>query len=278
MILRVDGRRYRGNAIDVHGIDPGAVLHALRGESSRVSVRAPAPDPVHEYVGHVPASASVQVRAALAAAARTREMGAPQDDELERVRAELDAIDPVDVDRTALRRRVAAAGDREERLHERVAELRGRVRTLRERSADPADAERRLREAAAELTEARTERIAAQEELDDLSGRLDRSRDRRERRLRLRDRADNLRRAAREHLAGVIWDRFRAAVAAVPGVASVGETPGTVSGDGVTVALAVARLAERSAPVVLSCDRFADADAAAANLGPPVIRVRPSGG
>lgn len=278
MILRVDGRRYRGEAIDVHGVDAGAVVRALRGEPSRVSVRAPAPGPVHEYVGHVPASASVPVRAAVAAAARTRGHGAPQDDELERVRAELDAIDPVDVDRTALRRRVAAAGDREERLHERVAELRGRVQTLRECSGDPADAERELREAAAELTEARTERIAAQQELDDLSGRLERSRDRRERRLRLRDRADNLRRGARDHLAGAVWDRFRAAVAAVPGVASVGENPGVVGGDGVTVALAVARLAERSAPVVLSCDRFADADAAAAHLGQPVIRVSHSGG
>jgi hypothetical protein len=278
MILRVDGRRYRGEAIDVHDVDPGAVCRALRGEPSRVSARAPGPGPVHEYVGHVPVSASVPVRAALAAAARTRGQRAPQDDELERVRAELHAIDPVDVDREGLRRRVAAAGEREERLHERVAELRGRVRTLRERSADPSDAERRLREAAAELTETRTERIAAQQELDDLRGRLERSRDRRERRLRLRDRADNLRRGARERLAAALWDRFRAAVAAVPGDATVGEAPGEVGGDGVAVALAVARLAERSAPVVLSCERFADADAAAASLGPPVIRVAPSGG
>ena len=41
------------------------------------------------------------------------------------------------------------------------------------------------------------------------------------------------------------------------------------------MALAVARVAARPAPVVVAADRFASADAAARWLGSPVIRLAP---
>lgn len=279
MIVRVDGRTHRGRALDVHGVPPSAVADAIRGieteSGSPVAVRAPEPGPLFERVGVVANDASVSVRAALAAAARSRGMATPHDGELADRRAELRSLDPPEVDREAARERVANAGEREAHLHERVAQLRGRVRTLRERGAETAAAEDRLRDATAALTEARTERIAAEEELDRLERRLRAARDDRERRLELRDRIDNLRRSARRHLAARLWTRFRAAVEAVPGDAEAGEEPGTYRGDDCTAALAALRVGDPVAPAVLACGRFPDATTAAERLDATVIRVRP---
>jgi hypothetical protein len=68
-------------------------------------------------------------------------------------------------------------------------------------------------------------------------------------------------------------DDFAAAVAAVPGDAHVGDEPAEYEGDPTTAALAVARVAEVRAPLVVSCGRFRDADAAVDCLGAPVIRI-----
>jgi hypothetical protein len=68
-------------------------------------------------------------------------------------------------------------------------------------------------------------------------------------------------------------DDFAAAVAAVPGDAHVGDEPGEYEGDPTTAALAVARVADVRAPIVLACRRFRSATAAADRLGAPVIRI-----
>lgn len=274
MKVRVDGRVYRGRALEVHGVDPAAVARAVRGDPSPVAVDAPEPDAVFERVGVVTAESSASPRAVLAAAGRSLGIETPHDDDLAERRAELAAVEPPAVDRAVAKRRAAEAGDRERRLHERVARLRGRLRTLEERGAeaDAAEARRRLREATAELSEVRTERIAAEERLDRQERRLRDARDRRERRLELRDRIDNLRRRAREHLADRLWDRFRAAVRAVPGNAAVGGEPGSYRGDGTTAALAALRVAG-DGPAVVACGRFPGAAGAAECLGRAAIRV-----
>jgi len=277
MMVRVDGRIYRGAAVDVHGVDPRRLRRAVRGTgSASIAVHAPDPSPVHEHLAALAGDRSLAVGPALAAAARTRGMAAPQEEELSRIRERLAEFDPPEDDRNreAVRRRAANAGRTEDELHEQVAELRGRVRTLRERGEDASDAERRLRSTAADFADARTRRIAVQERLDRLERRARSTRDRREQRLRWADRRDNLRRSAREHLVARAWDRFRSAVTTVPGDATVEETPGTYDGDDRTAALAVARVADISAPVVLAGGRFPDARSAANCLGAPVIRVR----
>jgi hypothetical protein len=279
MILSVDGRTYRGEALEVHGVDPGTVERAIdsdaasRGDDPSVVVRGSSPGPVTDRVGVLSRDATVKLRPTLAAVARSRGREAPQDGSLSNLRAELSALDPPEVDRRSARKALAEAGEVEAELHERVAELRGRVDTLEERGVGAEDARRRLREAAAALTEARTERIAAEERLDRLDRRVRESRDRRERRLRLEDRIDNLRRDAREHLAGVVWEPFRAALESVPGDATAGDEPGTFEGEDLTAALAAVRTAATASPVVLTCGRFPDARSASECLGTPVIRI-----
>jgi hypothetical protein len=279
MILSVDGRTYRGEALDVHGVDPGVVARAIdsegpdRRDDPSIVVRGPSSGPVVGRVGVLSGETTIRLRATLAAAARSRGREAPQDETLSNLRAELSALDPPEVDRRSARKALAEAGDVEDELHERVAELRGRVDTLEQRGEEADDARRRLREAAAELTEARTERIAAEERLDRLDRQARKSRDRRERRLRLEDRVDNLRRDAREHLAGEVWEPFRDALASVPGEATAGAGPGTYEGDDLTAALAVVRIAATGSPVVLACGRFPDARTASECLGTPVVRI-----
>lgn len=275
MIVVVDGERREGRALELDG-DPETLARAVADDSDddRPTVRAPRPGPVVRRVSPVTPETSVAVGPALAAAARSRGLEAPQDEAIAEVRAELRALDPPEVDDEPARRRVATAGDRERRLHERVAELRGRLAAHRERDEEPPAALReRLQEAVAELTEVRTDRIAAEEALSRAQRRARRARDERERRLRLQDRRDNLRRAAREHLVERLREPFRDALRAVPGPASPPD-PRAVEDD-VAAALAVLRVADVEAPAVVACGRFESATAAADALSAPVIRVPP---
>jgi hypothetical protein len=147
------------------------------------------------------------------------------------------------------------------------------VQALRETGADPADAEAELATATRELSETETERIAAEQALERARDRAETAHDRREKRLRLRDRKANLERAARDHLARQVHAEFRDAVAAIPGEGSAGTRPGAFEGDDATAALAVARVADLDAPLVLAVDRFASATAAADRLDAPVLHV-----
>lgn len=276
MILRVDGRTRCGAVIDCRDCegsadadctaDGAAVAAAVRGEPSPCGAVCPAPGPVHDRAGHVHPTLSLSVRPALAAAARSRGLSAPQDDALADVREELATFDefpsaaasPTDADA------VPPDDSEVERLREEVAALRGRVRTLTDQGRDADDERERLREAAARLSELTTQRVAAAER----RRRDRRRRDRRERRLRLQDRESNLARDARAHLVDGVRDRFADAVA---------DRDPTVddpfAADDVTAALAVLRVADLCAPVVLAVDRFADPASAARWLDAPVVRV-----
>jgi hypothetical protein len=287
MRVRVGEEHWRGRAIDLRGVrerrgvdlDSETVGGAVRGDTGARAVRddaetiaidCPGPGSVHEYVGVIRAGTNVQLRAALAAAARSRGRTAPQADELAAVRERLDDLDAPAIDLRDARRRVADASDEEAALRERVATLQGRVQALREAHADASDdlddVEAELAEATRRLSEVETERIAAEQALARARERATATRERRRERLRLEDRADNLRRAARKHLAGVVREPFEDARDEVP----VG-----VAGESVGEALAVARVAELDAPVVLGRDvgAFGSVDAAARWLDAPVIRL-----
>ncbi|MFC4448621.1 hypothetical protein [Halorussus aquaticus] len=233
---------------------------------SALAIDCPDPGPVHDHVGVIRADMDLSVRSALAAAARTRGYTAPQADELAAVRERRDALDVPETDLERARRRVADASDATEEMRERVATLRGRVQALRDADADPADAETELADATRRLSEVRTERIAAEQALTEARDRARANRQRRRERLRLADRADNLRRAAREHLADEVRDAFADARDAVPDD-DLGEV--------VEAALAVARVAAYDAPVVLAreTDPFESAAEVAEWLDGPVIRL-----
>lgn len=277
--VAVEGRTAAGRAIDLPAtVDPAAIARAIRGEAvDGVAVDAPDPGPVHEYVGVVDGT-PIRLRAALAAVARSRGETAPEDEAIAECERRLASLDPPSVDVAAARERVAAVSDEETRLHERVAQVRGRVQTLRERGDDEAlaDAETALDEAVAALTEARTERIAAEQALERARERAREARDVRERRLELEDRIGNLRRAAREYLARTVFDGFRSALRSIPGGENVdSDGPGEYDGDDAAAALAVVRVADLRAPVVLARGRFEDAAAAVETLDAPVVRVAP---
>ncbi|NHN60780.1 MULTISPECIES: hypothetical protein [Halorussus] len=284
MRVHLAGEILTGRAVDLRSVDrgvandvtPSGVAAAIRDESggrdrsaadTSLAVECPSPGPIHDRVGVVRAEMDVAVRPALAAAARSRGHVAPQADDLAAVEARLDELDVAAVDLEAARRRVAEAGDATEQLRERVATLQGRVRALRDADADPAAAESELADATRRLSEVQTDRIAAEQALASARERARANREQRRERLRLADRADNLRRAARDHLADELRDALADAREAVPNRADLDESAET--------ALAVARVAAMDAPLVLAreIDGFEDAESAAQWLDGPVIRI-----
>jgi len=151
-----------------------------------------------------------------------------------------------------------------------VARLQGRVRALREADADAAEAAAELRAAARDLAEAETDQVAAEQALSSARATAREAFDARDRRLRLEDRIANLERDARAELARSIRPAVERAVAAVPG----SEADGLADASELAAALAIARVAALDAPVVVACDRFADASRAADWLDARVLRVR----
>lgn len=279
-----------GEAVDLRnrGLTAETVLRAVgsdgavetggdaQGCGPTLRVDCHEPGVVHDVVGSITPGAAVDTRRALATVARERGLEPPQADRIARLEAELTAVDADEdgsLDRRAARRRVAETGAREAELRERVAELRGALRERRRLDEPTEELAAELRETARELTDVETERIAAEESLTAARRAATADRNRRERRLAVEDDLANARRAARAWLVERLAESFAEALAAVPGEASPGKTPGTYEGDDVTAALAVARVADLDAPVVLSCDRFASAGAAAATLDAPVLTV-----
>jgi len=290
--VRVAGDCRRGRAVDCsdRSLDPERVVSAVRDETvdrsasaTALSVTCPDPRPVHDHVGLVEPATSVRTRTALAAAARSRGAETPVDDDLRSVRADLaDLAVPETPDLRAARRRLAGTESAVTECRERVAALRGRIQAHRDAGRDATDLEAELAEATATLAERETERTAAREALSMVRRKARTSRDARERRRRLEDRLANLERSAREHLVEAVRDSFAAAVATAlraPAESHPDSGPDAdpIAVDGVTAALAVARVADLRAPVVLACDRFDSPTDAATWLDAPVIRVSPRG-
>ncbi|ELZ73924.1 hypothetical protein C457_01535 [Haloferax prahovense DSM 18310] len=315
MRLRLpDGTVHEGPAIDLADgpFDVGAdeVVAAIRGDdgddgddaTGALRIDCPPPGPGYDRLGRIPVSKPTPSRGwLLAAVGRSRGLRSPVADDLGRLEAKLaerrddgvegeaDEHESIDTSAAALRearRRVAAAGEDESRLRERVATLRGRVNAHRDAGDDEATetAQSELVEVATELSEVETERVAAEQRLSALERAARTERDSREARLKLEDAVENRRREARAYFAAELGDAFEAALrslVATPPLMATAESPASVAdleSDPVARALAAVRLADLSAPVVISCGRFSDAEAAANWLDAPVIRCRPNDG
>jgi len=274
MRVAVAGIQRSGAAIDLRdaAASPSVVVAAVRDPEDE-RVRCPDAGPLHERVGHVHAEMTTAVRAAVAAAARSRGASAPEDERAAALDAKRASIEIPEVDVAAARRRVAEAGDEVDDLREEAARLRGQIEARREMGADASDAEAALADVTRRLSEAETDAIAAEQALDRARQVARDARDARERRLELADRAANRRREARDRLAREYYDAFCDAVAAVPGEAAPGDGPDAYEGDAVTAALAALRMGDVEAPAVLACDRFASAAAARDRLDGPVVLV-----
>lgn len=126
-------------------LDPETVLAAVRATEpvGGVRVECPPPGPVHEYVGLVGREPTLDLRGALAAAARSRGHVAPNRETLRRARQTLREFETATDVTGAIdeaKRRVAEASERETALRERVSTLRGRLTALREEYGDRPDA------------------------------------------------------------------------------------------------------------------------------------------
>lgn len=133
-----------GRGSDGPVVDPETVAAAVRADEpvDGVRVECPSPGAVHEHVGLVGRESSVDLRGALAAAARSRGHVAPNRETLQRAREtlrEFEAADGVDEAIDEAKRRVADADERERALRERVSTRRGRLVALRERMAGDDD-------------------------------------------------------------------------------------------------------------------------------------------
>jgi chromosome segregation ATPase len=269
-----DAAQHAGRAVELEDEEPREIAGMVEGAPE---IECPEPTPPHEYAGCITPDADPPLRAALAAAARSCGERVPADDEVATLEEKAAGISVETVDLAAARERVARTGTAETELRERVARLGGKVEAKRE-SGDGEEAAAELRAAATELTEAETEHLAARQALESARERAREQRDARERKRRLADRADNLRRRARERLARKVYPRFRAALGSLPGAepSAAGSVPDEYAGEGTSAALAVARLADLHAPVVVACGRFDSAREAAKALDAPVIRVQNS--
>lgn len=274
IVLNVAGTVRRGRAIDARsldlGLDPQDIVESLR-DTEDDRLRSPDPGPVHDHVGVIQEGMSISLHAAVAAAARSVDAETPYDAEIERLTEERAAIEIESVSMAEARSELADVTEDVQRLREEVARIGGAVETRRSMDADPTTAEARLEEVAAELAEAETRRIAAEQRYERLQQRAAVQRDRRDRRMELGDRLENRRRAARSYLVEHHYPSFRQAIEAIPGRARPGDRPSAFDGDAVTAALAIARMAEVEAPLVIAVDRFSGAEQVADLLESPVM-------
>lgn len=261
MELSVEGTEWTGEVIDLRdrGVDRDAVVAAIRGDPSPYDAHCPDPGLLHGRVGVVTPDVSVQPKTALAVAARSQGLSAPQDDRVEALRAERDAVEIPAVPATP----DAPPADDVTRLRERVAALRGEVQTLESTGHDPTEARDRLRDVAGRLAEVETERAARQQ----ASERLRAVRDARERRLRIEDRLANAEREARSHLVEQLRQQFTDAVG------SLVETDDPVDAPPDVLALAILRVGDVDAYAIVCVDRFDSPRASAEWLDAPVIRL-----
>ena len=268
MRVAVGGTVYEGRAVDLRArpVDGGALAAAVRGERCLPAVDAPAAPAVYDYCGRVHPAMGLRTRTALAAAARTRGVATPHDDAIADLREQLADLAVNEPSLPPARERVA--DEEVAALRETVAAERGRLQAREQLDADTDAVEQSVREAASELAERETERTAAAESRHQRRERARDYRDRKERRRRLADRLANRRRDARDALVDAVSEKYRRALAAVPG-----PTPADpFDAPPVPAALAVLRVADTDAPVVLETDRLGPPDEAAMWLDAPVIR------
>lgn len=277
MRIEQNGTVWCGRAVDLSdaSLDAEMVIRAVRNRTEsasngegEVTVERTDPGPLHEHIGWITHGMSLRLRAALAAVARSRGQSAPQDTERKRILERIDALPTATVETVPTRKRLAATNEEIDQQREQVARLQGQVQALRTiESEDLSETIGALERAIRELSELETERAAAEQALERKRNRRRQLHDIRDERLALEDRAANLARDAREHLAARIEAEFEDTVTTVPGATTSG------AADPVTAGLAITRLGVIEAPIVLDCDRFTSARAAADWLDAPVVRL-----
>lgn len=227
------------------------------------------PTAVHDHVGHIHPEMELRPRTALAAAGRSRGLETPHDDEIEGIEEELESVSVEETDLQAHRREQADEREELRKIQEAVATTRGRLAACRERGLETDELETRLEEQIRQLAQVQTTATAATQSHERARERAQAHRDRRERQLRLEDRLANRRRDARRWLVEELEDEFAETLRALSG----GPVDDPFDCRPPVAGLAIAEIAEYTAPIVLETDHFESATAAREFLGGPVVRV-----
>jgi hypothetical protein len=290
MICRIGDVVRRGRLITVEqSVDPAAVVAAIRDADSgseepiaetagdperRIAVTAAPPQAVHEHVGYLRRDMGLQIRTALARAARSRGLTTPYDEDIQETRDALDSVtgesDPVE----PYRRKLAATKAETAQLRERVAAARGRLQAKRDDDCDTEAAVADLEAAIRRLSEVETSVVATRQQLDRARTNARERRDRRERKRKLEDRVANLERDARSHLVERLREEYETALSRIPEHTDIASVPGDpFAAAPLPAALAIARVADLSAPLVLACDCFTSPDEASKWLDTPIVQI-----
>jgi DNA repair exonuclease SbcCD ATPase subunit len=219
---------------------------------------------LYRYVGVIAPGMSFPRRTALVAAARSLDTVTSVDGSIREIESELQSLSKAVPSRANLRQRVAETAADIETKRERVATIRGRLQ-----ETDDGSIEAEYRTAIRALSEAETQHAAAVEALEAARDRARTARNVRDRRLRLEDRLENLKRTAREELISAVSPAIDAALSSLPhrDPASLAEA------DPISAALALARVGRLETPITLACRRFPDRDSAERWLEAPVYRI-----
>lgn len=271
MRIRVGESELVGQALDLraHDVSATQLVSAVR-EPATDRVAAPPAGELHNSVGIIRPGMQFDCGGALAAAGRSIGLESPQAAEIARLDREIAAIEPESPDLRAARRRAAEAGADVAALKETVARISGRLNARRDAGLPTAEVKQELAERTRELTEAETEAIAAEEALPRAEARAETARDERARRLSLVDRRENRRREARQWFRNALAPAFERALASLP-VPTEPTSPAAFAGPAHVAALAIARIAPLTAPVVLVDGPFERAIEARAALDGPVL-------
>lgn len=274
MRIRAGETERVGQAVDLrsHDVPSGRLVAAVRDPAADLVV-APPPDPPHRQVGCIRPGMQLDCGGALVDAGRSIGLESPQAAEIARLDREIAAIEPESPNLRAARQRAAEAGADVTALKEAVARISGRLNARRDAGLTTAEVEQELAARTRELTEAETEAIAAEETLSRAEARAETARDERERRLSLVDSRENRRREARQWFRKALRTPFERALRSLP-VSAEPARPSEFGGPAHEAALAIARIAGLSAPVVLVDGPFETAVEARGALDCPVLLAR----
>lgn len=274
MKVGLPDRTLVGQAIDLEdaGVDAVRLLEAIRDPGDPLLTAAQL-GPLHEHVGYVHDGMAMDRRSAVVAASRSRGLVPPQQGEISTLEDRIAAVSPGRPDLREARHRVAETGQSVAALREQVARLSGRVEAIRETGGDPSQSVAALQDATRSLSEAETDAIAAEQALATAEATARTARDTRATRLSLVDRRENLRRQARTWLVDQIEPSLVRAIAGLPIPELQEASPLDYRGSDVQFALALARVGNVAAPLVLETHPFETAVRARAALDAPVLLV-----
>lgn len=279
MICRIGDVVRCGRVVSIEqSVDPATVVDSVRSAASdseaAVAVSAATPQPIHDNVGYLHHGIGLRIRTALARAGRSRGLTTPYDEALRDRRNELnsftDHCDPVE----PYRRKLAETREETETLREEVAAARGRLQAEQEGESEPTDTASALENAIRRLSEVETSAVAARQQLERARTNAREQRDRRERKRELEDKIANLERRARSHLVETLRNEYETALSQVPEHTNIPQTANDpFAAESLPAALAIARVADLSAPLVLACDCFESARTASEWLDVSVLQI-----